>query len=320
MSILNGKSRVNIDFVFADWEIDGPLEVNRAHEASSKCKRCRENIKGIQNFETFQSVIRKMRSRLQEEVYAAPMKINFPEVLVGNYGVYPHDGYRYWYDYFEFYVDGQPCKQDHKAKYRKWPDDFKDTGYTFAMPTVYPWNRIYDWYDYNITDYRWFYNMLLVASNAGQNTPVDVPIISFVHWHTINMDHPEGSPATTPAEEIKQFSGEKYQELLWHMLLRGTDTFFLCCRDEEAAKEIQLLHKVYSQSMEFNEFLLKGIPINFNIPKKPGTIISGLKLGDRVLVRRTDFVKSDKPTEIVVESRKIEIKPAAGKCQIISLR
>ena len=313
------KAGVNIDFVFADWEIDGPLEVNRAHEASLKCKRCRKNIKGIQDFEVFQSVIRKMRNQLQKEVYAEPMKKIFPDVLVGNYAVYPNNGYRYWYDYFEFYVEDQPYKQDKNAKYRKWPDDFKDTGYTYAMPTVYPWNRIYDWYDYKITDYRWFYNMLLVASNAGQNTPVDVPVISFVHWHTINYDHPEGSPVTTPVEEIKQFSEEKYQELLWHMLLRGTDTLFLWCMDKEAAKEIQLLHKVYSQSMEFSEFILKGTPINFNVPENPGTVISGLKLDNRVLIRRTDFVKSDKPVEIVVEARKIKIKPAVGKCQIIPL-
>ena len=29
-----------VDFIFTDWEIDGPLEVNRAFEASKKCTRC----------------------------------------------------------------------------------------------------------------------------------------------------------------------------------------------------------------------------------------------------------------------------------------
>ena len=71
--------------------------------------------------------------------------------------------------------------------------------------------------------------------------------------------------------------------------------------------------------MEFSEFILKGTPINFNVPENPGTVISGLKLDNRVLIRRTDFVKSDKPVEIVVEARKIKIKPAVGKCQIIPL-
>ena len=28
-------------FVWADWEVDGPLEFNRAHEAAKKCVRCR---------------------------------------------------------------------------------------------------------------------------------------------------------------------------------------------------------------------------------------------------------------------------------------
>ncbi len=94
------KADLDIDFIFADWEIDGPIEFNKAHAASKRCKRCREKIKDIDDFEEFQRVLRKLRCRLQREVYAEPVRNNFPDVLVGNYGVYPHDGYRYWYDYF----------------------------------------------------------------------------------------------------------------------------------------------------------------------------------------------------------------------------
>jgi hypothetical protein len=34
------------------------------------------------------------------------MLSRFPGVLVGNYVVYPHNGFRYWYDYFEGFVEG----------------------------------------------------------------------------------------------------------------------------------------------------------------------------------------------------------------------
>ena len=224
------KADLNVDFIFADWEIDGPIEFNKAHAASKRCQRCRENISDIDDFEEFQKVLRELRCKLQREVYAEPIKKNFPGALVGNYGVYPHNGYRYWYDYYEYYVDGQPYQADERAKYRKWYHEFPETGYTFAMPVVYTWRRIFDWYDYVDTDYRWFYNMLLVASNAGQRTPAQIPIISFVHWHTIESKDFAGT--------AKQFSEVKYQELLWHMLLRGTDTFFLWCGRQEAAKEI----------------------------------------------------------------------------------
>jgi hypothetical protein len=306
------KADLDVDFIFADWEIDGPIEFNEAHAASKRCRRCRENIKNIDDFEEFQEVLRKLRCKLQRETYAEPLKLNFPGVLVGNYGVYPHNGYRYWYDYYEYYVDGQTCLTDQNAKYRKWYHEFPESGYTFAMPVVYTWRRIFDWYDYADTDYRWFYNMLLVASNAGQHTPTEVPIISFVHWHTIESDDSAGT--------ARQFSEDKYQELLWHMLLRGTDTFFLWCRKEEAAKEIQLVHQVYSEAQQYGEFLSAGIPINFNVPKQPGVVVSGLRLPDRVLVRRTDFAGTRDLVEIIVDGRRIKVGVAPKSCQIISIR
>jgi hypothetical protein len=303
---------LNIDFIFADWEIDGPIEFNEAHAASKRCRRCRQNIRDIDDFEHFQQVLRKLRSELQREIYAEPIKENFPGALVGNYGVYPHDGYRYWYDYYEYYVEGQPCQIDQRAKYRKWVDEFPETGYTFAMPVVYTWRRIFDWYDYADTDYRWFYNMLLVASNAGRHTPDEIPIISFVHWHTIESDDNVGT--------AKQFSEEKYQELLWHMLLRGTDTFFLWCQKEESPKEIRLVHQVYAQAQRYGRFLSEGKPIIFDVPKQPGTVISALKLDNRLLVRRTDFKKTNEPVEITIGNQKVTVADTPGRCQIIELR
>jgi len=305
------KNDLSVDFIFADWEIDGPIEFNEAHAASKRCRRCRRNIKDIDNFGHFQHVLRTLRSELQREVYAEPIIDSFPGALVGNYGVYPHNGTRYWYDYYEYYVEGQPCQIDQQARYRKWYDEFPETGYTFAMPVVYTWRRIFDWYDYTDTDYRWFYNMLLVASNAGKHTPDETPIISFVHWHTIESDAHPGA--------ARQFSEAKYQELLWHMLLRGTDTFFLWCRKQEASKEIRLVHQVYAQAQQYGRFLSEGKPVLFDVPKQPGTIISALKLNNRFLVRRTDFKKTSEPVEITVGNQKIKVKDTPGRCQIIKL-
>jgi len=306
------EAAIDVDFIFADWEIDGPIEFNEAHAASKRCRRCREQIKNIDDFGDFQTAIRKLRCQLQLEVYAEPVKQNFPGALVGNYGVYPHNGYRYWYDYYEYYVDGQPFEGDQRAKYRQWYDEFPETGYTFAMPVIYPWRRIFDWYDYTDTDYRWFYNMLLVASNTGQHTPAEIPIISFVHWHTIESENAAGTAT--------QFSQAKYQELLWHVLLRGTDTFFLWCPLKEAQEEIQLVHQVYGEAQQYGQFLSEGTPINFSVPKQPGTVISGLELNGCVLIRRTDFGESTESVPITINGRRIEVQPTPGQCQIIPLR
>lgn len=306
------EAALEVDFIFADWEIDGPIEFNDAHAACKRCRRCRQSIENIDSFEDFQKAIRKLRCELQREVYAEPVKQNFPSALVGNYGVYPHDGYRYWYDYYEYYVDGQPFRGDQRAKYRNWYDEFSQTGYTFAMPVIYTWRRIFDWYDYADTDYRWFYNMLLVASNAGRHTAAGVPVISFVHWQTIEPKDAVGGAV--------QLSEAMYQELLWHVLLRGTDTFFLWCGAEQAAKESRLVHQVYAAAQQYGRFLSEGTPINFDVPREPGAVISGLELDGQVLVRRTDFGQSStEAVQTMVGGRRIEVPSAPGRCQIISV-
>lgn len=306
------KEGLDPGFIFTDWEVDGPIEVNRAYESSRKCVICREHLGQDFSFTTFQEQMRNMRSYLQYYAFSQPVLSRFPEALVCNYAVYPNDGYRYWYDYFEYYVEGQPYKADKGARYRKWYNDFPATGYTFAMPVVYTWARIFNWYDFKNTDYRWFYNMLLIASNAGENTPPSIPVISFVHWHTIYYP-------MEPDSSIMQMSRESYQELLWHMLLRGTDTFFMWSGSEEFPEEVRLVQEVYADAQQYGEFLETGFPINFDVPDSPGTVISGLARGDEVLIRRTDFGNNRDPVSFMAGTKEIQVPYAPGKCQVIRM-
>jgi hypothetical protein len=306
------KEGLEVDFIFVDWEVDGPLEVNRAYEASMKCSRCIEHLGKDPGFAVFQKTLREMRSYLQYYTLSQPVLSRFPEALVGNYAVYANDGYRYWYDYFEYYVEGQPAIDDQKAKYRQWYDDFPATGFTFAMPVSYTWARTFHWYDFENTDYRWFYNMLLVASNAGKSTPGNIPVISWVHWHTIFYP---GEQDTS----VIQMSEESYQELLWHMLLRGTNTLAMWCGTEENAKEVRLIHEVWAAAQEFGDFLDNGLPINFDVPSQPGTVISGLIHNDKVLIRRTDFDENKESVTIMAGSMQVKVPYSPGKCQIILL-
>jgi hypothetical protein len=299
-----------VDFIWADWEIDGPLEFNRAHAAALKCRRCRDNIADLGNFLSFQKTVRGIRSRVQREVYASAVKEAFPGALVGNYAVYPHNGFREWYDYFEDYEAGQPYIADQKAKYRHWANEFEAAGYTFAMPVVYPWARLFGWYDFADPDYRWFYNMLLVASNAGESAPPSLPVIPFVHWHPIDAEK-------YPDPEFKAFSARNYQELLWHMLLRGADTFYLWCGEPEYPDEVRLLHEVYAAAQEYGEFLTEGTPVTYDLPTAPAPVVSALRLGDRLLVRRTDFGPAKGPVAIEVSGKVIQVPASAGRCQVL---
>ena len=203
-------------------------------------------------------------------------------------------------------------KKDQRAFYRQWFQEYPLTGYTFAMPVVYTWYSTALWYDYPDCDYRWFYNLLLNATNAGKSTPAATPVIPFVHWHTTD-------PPKNPDPSVKQFSELKYQELLWHMLLRGSDTFFLWCGTPEAKDEIRLLHPVYAAALQYKEFLDKGEPICFDVPTKQGPVVSGLKLKKQVLVRRTDFDDTQTPVELKIGKDTLLVPRLEGKCQILTI-
>lgn len=304
--------KLDIDFIFADWEIDGPIEWNGAWECSKRCRRCRERIRPIDDFRTFQRELRLIRSDMQRVVFAENVLRYFPKARVGNYGVYPDDGYRYWYDYFEKPVAGAPFKADQKAQYRDWFPEFERTKYTFAMPVVYTWYPIFDWYTFDDADYRWFYNMLLTGSTVAPHRKGNVPIITFVHWTTT-------APPPKPDAHVKQFSPARYQDLLRHLLLRGHDGLFLWCQEAELPEEIRLVHEVYADSLSQRRFFESGKPVTFDVPTKPGPIVSGVRLGDEVLVWRTEFGMDRAPITLKVDGSRVIVPSVDGHWQALKL-
>lgn len=306
------KNGIDIDFIFVDWEVDGTSEWNGAWEASKKCARCCKNISDIQNFEVFQKSMREIRSDMQKKVYTDVFKSYFPDIVIGNYGVYPCDGNRYWYDYYEKNVEAAPHIQDQKAIYRKWFHEYPLTGYNLAMPVCYTWYPTFSWYHFKNPDYRWFYNLLLNGNNALKSAGEKDIVMGFVHWHTT-------VPPANPDPEVKQFSQEKYQELLWHFLLRGMDGLALWCMEKESEKEVELVHQVYSDSLQYLSFLEKGKPITFEVPQKEGPVVSGLFDGDKVLIRRTDFDDTREEVILQYQSKKIKIPRKEGTCQLLQV-
>ena len=154
--------------------------------------------------------------------------------------------------------------------------------------------------------------MLLVASNAGKSTPQNIPVISFVHWNTIFVT---GKADTS----VKQMSKESYQELLWHMLLRGTDTFFMWSGKKEFPEEVRLVHEVYAAAQKYGDFLAHGMPVTYDVPDEAGTVVSGLAYRDSVLIRRTDFGTNRKPVEILAGTKFITVDYEPGTCKVLAL-
>ncbi|MFN4227874.1 MAG: hypothetical protein ACK4F0_07045 [Candidatus Ratteibacteria bacterium] len=295
---------IEIRYWAIDWEIDGPIEWNSAWESSKKCVICRKNIKNIENFDEFQKVIRKKRADLQREVFVNTIKKYFPDCLIGNYAVNPTDGYRYWWDYFEKEVEGATYQRKDNALFRKWFDEFKYSGYTIAMPVIYTWYRFFNDFNFEEKEYRWFYPLLKEATSVGKNTPKNIPIISFVHWQTVEK------PKQLPVDFVP-LSREKYKELLWHLLFRGFDTFCLWSPLNEITEEIKVLHEFYTETFKYNDFILKGEPILWNVPEEPSNVVSGLKLKNKLLIIRSDFGKKE-ITKIKVNNKQIEIPFISG--------
>jgi len=112
-------------FRFTNWEIDMPIGWNEGWNAARKCVRRREHIPDVDNFESFQKAYRAVRSEIQREFYNGVVLKSYPNAPVGNYGVYPNDGRRYWYDYCETEPgEGVSVLNDQRAKYRPWVSEF----------------------------------------------------------------------------------------------------------------------------------------------------------------------------------------------------
>ena len=88
---------------------------------------------------------------------------------------------------------------------------------------------------------------------------------------------------------------------------------------DQALKESQLVHQVYAASHPYRDFLSAGKPLEFAIPPNPGAVVSALKLGSRLLVRRTDFDADQRPVPLLVDGQTIPVPRRGGSCQIIEL-
>jgi len=307
------EAELPLGFVFSDWEIDGPLEWNNAWDHIRRCRRCRAELGDVEDFRHVQRTLRSIRADMQRQCYAEPILQRFPKALVGNYAVYAHAGMRYWYDYFEQFNPELPHVWDQQEPSRPWAHEYPATGYTFGMPVLYTWYRTFDWYDYAVTDYHWFYNMLKVASSAGQQKPAGHTLITFVHHTLTDPPHEGAEPHVVP------MSSWAYRELLWHALLRGHDALFSWSPDDVAVHEAILAHQVYAESLAYTGFLQSGQPFAYQVPATPGTIVSAVRLEDKFLVRRTDFGETGEPFMLDVGDSSIAVPQKPGGCQILDL-
>jgi len=113
-----------------------------------------------------------------------------------------------------------------------------------------------------------------------------------------------------------------YQELLWHLLLRGHDGFFLWCLPDALGEEARLAHAVYAESLRYREFLDRGQPAVFDVPGSPAPVVSALVWADRALVRRTDLNENtrSRSVRLQVGGEFLDVEVGPAECRIVPLR
>lgn len=313
--VLYRERGVPLDFWAADWEVDGPIEWNEAWKDSQHCVRCQDQLPANATFADYQRFVRDRRSLLQREVFVKNVKRYFVTAMVGNYAVNPHDGYRYWWDWFERPPTGIDVayKQDMQARHRPWVQEYIASGYTVSMPVFYTWYHMFTDYTHANLQYRWFSGMLKEVSSTGRNIPGNVPSIPWVHWSTTNK------PTVGVPRDFQAMNRTIYKELLWHALLRGHDTFLMWSPEESMAEEVIPVHEVYTESLPFNEFILQGKPQLFDVPDQVGPVISVVLLRRQILVRRTDFDDSREPVTVTILGETLRIPRLDNACAIIPL-
>jgi hypothetical protein len=91
------------------------------------------------------------------------------------------------------------------------------------------------------------------------------------------------------------------------------------CRRDEVVKETQLVQRVLAESLQHRSFLEAGEPLCFEVPPVPGPVVSAVRLGDQLLVRRTDFAPEAGPAALKIDGVSFEIPSAPGRCQVLPL-
>lgn len=82
---------------------------------------------------------------------------------------------------------------------------------------------------------------------------------------------------------------------------------------------MSLLQEVYNNSLEYNVWIQSGRPVFFDVPAQEGSVISGLKLNNRVLIRRTDFTGNKKPIKCTIDGINLVVPYKPGECQILNI-
>lgn len=267
---------VQIDAIWTDWEND-PLYGADRYQQALHCKRCREILprRTLASSKSFMDYTARKFYELFGAYYAAPVLEFYPKCSVTN-----------WL--------AQPSTPEEPQ-----PDWSGGPGRVHMPPLVTAWNPTaygaasWVWKSRNKEDKRdqervdQIYTNLLLrqVSLAGSLGERWAPEKELIPWITRWVSEP-------PELEFPVMTRERYREILRHLWLRRVAAMQVFSPrqkgyEDMAMPEVEDAVAAYDDMLAFREFLEKGEVLTYEIPQPQddGVVLSGMRLGDRALVR-----------------------------------
>jgi hypothetical protein len=254
-----------------------PHPWNGVHEAQRTSRECRRHYPGgvVDQWPSFVRYVYQLRTRLLDAVMADPVHALFPGALAGNYYEAPSSAAvpfvdeagnvfppRAW-GRLDALMPSAYANTVHLARHA-------GAGRAVTQETA---DRLY------------FFRLLRTISTANANKSPGKLSIAFVSRFVPD----------DPAEHVRfGLNPRLYRELIRHALLRGTDGLYLFnlgypgspVTPAESFESVEDARAAYDELLAHREFLERGRPMTYQPPPEMGGVVwSGLRLGDRCLVR-----------------------------------
>jgi hypothetical protein len=291
---------VEIAAVWWDWEVEPYAGKSQFREATA-CERCRKQFPPgvLDDFARYRVFISRWRQQLFSAYMVAPVLECYPKCSVTNWAVVISSLERPTHGCWGLGKDRPRAFKDVLELARA--DHFYIPGdlgmFNTANPVVYGntiyhgmhWRKDWNWpLDVAHMDRLYTHVMLGQISAHADNAQRLAPDALSVPW--VDRYCPDD-----PNEKIPILSRPRYREILRHCWLRGAGSMQIFNVDWSkdprkmtiATEEIEDAVAVYDEMLAYRGFLESGSILNTQVPdvRDDGAIWSGLRLGDRAVVR-----------------------------------
>ena len=304
---------VTVDAVWMDWEGDPANGGPERYEQALHCQRCRAMLPPgvLADEKSFDDYSWRRYMELTGAYLAAPVAEIFPGCSTTNWHAVVSTQarpVRTWLDRVicpdvpPFFTASNPVAYGNTVSLGLWKPQFK--------------------FDREHVDQFYTHFLLREVSDDTANRLLWTSGRTSIPW--VCRWCPDNENPKLPI-----MTRERYREVLRHLWLRGISgmQIFNPLRtgyEAMAVDEVKDAAAIYDEMLEYRDFLDHGLPLSLDVPKiqDDGVVWSGLRLGDRAIVRT--FKQGGGAAKVTIEpwpGKKITLAATpAGKTYVLALK